>query len=116
MTKAELIEKLHGDLEMDLSKKALGEIVDGLFETMSHAIKDDERFSYPGFTVHSLFVPAKRVRAAILRLVQRSPSLNLQLSDSSLRRTSGSDFLSCSKISNKKAAQSGLFHFRNRHL
>ena len=49
MTKAELIEKLHGDLEMDLSKKALGEIVDGLFEAMRHAIKDDERFSYPGF-------------------------------------------------------------------
>ena len=47
MTKAELIEKLHGDLEMDLSKKALGEIVDGLFETMSHAIKDDERFFLP---------------------------------------------------------------------
>ena len=87
MTKAELIEKLHGDLEMDLSKKALGEIVDGLFETMSHAIKDDERFSYPGFG--TFVVRTRKARKG--RNPKTGAEITIaesQLSDSSLRRTS----------------------------
>ena len=49
MTKAELIEKLHGKTEADITKKAVGELVDNLFDTMAVAIKKEKRFTYPGF-------------------------------------------------------------------
>ena len=49
MTKAELIEKLHGKTDADMTKKAVGELVDNLFDTMAVAIKKENRFTYPGF-------------------------------------------------------------------
>ena len=50
MTKLELIERIHGNLKNSgLSKTAVTEIVDSLFENLGYAIKKDKRFSYPGF-------------------------------------------------------------------
>ena len=49
MTKAELIEKVAKDFGGDLSKKQIGEIVEGTFATISKAIKKDKRFGFPSF-------------------------------------------------------------------
>ena len=48
MTKADLIERLqehHGSL----SKKALGELIDAVFDNLGKSIKKEGRFTYPGF-------------------------------------------------------------------
>jgi DNA-binding protein HU-beta len=50
MTKAELVEKVCYTLKhRDLSKAAVNEICDTLFENLSKGIKKDKRFTYPGF-------------------------------------------------------------------
>ena len=50
MTKAELIDKVCSTLKhRDLSKAAVNEISDTLFENLSKGIKKDKRFTYPGF-------------------------------------------------------------------
>lgn len=49
MTKAELIEAVASKAEGQLTKKAAGEVVDALFDTLGKAIKKEGRFSYPGF-------------------------------------------------------------------
>ncbi len=49
MTKAELIDKVAETKGLDLSKKAVGDVIDASFETIGKAIKKDKRFSYPGF-------------------------------------------------------------------
>ena len=49
MTKADLIAKLYKGREDKMSKKLVGELVDGVFENMAGAIKKSKRFSYPGF-------------------------------------------------------------------
>lgn len=50
MTKAELIEKVCATLKhRDLSKAAVNEISDTLFETLAKGVKKDKRFTYPGF-------------------------------------------------------------------
>ncbi|TNF24791.1 MAG: HU family DNA-binding protein [Deltaproteobacteria bacterium] len=48
MTKAELIDQVHGALE-GRSKKETGEVVQAVFDALATAIKADGRFSYPGF-------------------------------------------------------------------
>ncbi|MBL8784280.1 MAG: HU family DNA-binding protein [Deltaproteobacteria bacterium] len=48
MTKAELIDHVHGTLE-GVSKKETGEIVQAVFDTLTLAIKNGKRFSYAGF-------------------------------------------------------------------
>ncbi|MDY0059313.1 MAG: HU family DNA-binding protein [Myxococcota bacterium] len=47
MTKAELIEAIQA--HTDASKKTTGEIIDAVFENVKKSIKDEGRFSYPGF-------------------------------------------------------------------
>ena len=55
MTKAELInEVLKTKGIPDLSKKATGEIVEAVFDTLTRAIKKDRRFVYPGFGTFSV--------------------------------------------------------------
>ena len=55
MTKAELIDKIaNSRLSMDVTKKAIGEIVDITFEQMSKTIKKEKRFTYPGFGTWSV--------------------------------------------------------------
>ena len=50
MTKAELVEKVCTNLKhRDLSKAAVNEVADAIFETLSKGIKKDKRFTYPGF-------------------------------------------------------------------
>jgi DNA-binding protein HU-beta len=50
MTKAELIEKVCTTLKhRDLSKAAVNEIADTMFENLAKGVKKDKRFTYPGF-------------------------------------------------------------------
>ena len=48
MTKAELIEKVY-DRAGDLTKKQTADLVDGVFDALSDAIRTGGRFTYPGF-------------------------------------------------------------------
>lgn len=50
MTKAELVEKVAQAVKhREISKAAINEISDALFETLTKGIKKDKRFTYPGF-------------------------------------------------------------------
>lgn len=52
MTKAELINTVNSrcaDIDIDLTKKATGEILDIVFDVVASAIDNERRFSYPGF-------------------------------------------------------------------
>lgn len=50
MTKAELIEKVCATCKYrDLSKAAVNEIADAIFENLGKGVKKDKRFTYPGF-------------------------------------------------------------------
>ena len=52
MTKAELIENVHGRATEggnSLTKKQTGELVDIVFTVLGDAIRGDNRFTYPGF-------------------------------------------------------------------
>jgi len=49
MTKAELIGAVAADGGDGLSKKAVEDIVDSVFNQMAGAIASDGRFAYPGF-------------------------------------------------------------------
>ena len=61
MTKAELIEKLQKGSGKNLSKKAIGELVDEVFVHIGKAVKRKRRFSYPGFGTFQLRKRAARV-------------------------------------------------------
>ena len=61
MTKAELIEKLHKGAGKDLSKKALGGLVDELFDNIAKSVKKEKRFAYPGFGTWTVRKRAARV-------------------------------------------------------
>jgi DNA-binding protein HU-beta len=54
MTKAELIEQLYSKHEGELTKRLVGEIVDGVFDNMSLTLKKSKRFAYPGFGTWSV--------------------------------------------------------------
>jgi len=55
MTKAELIEAvLKSAKGVELSKKAVGEILDSAFDEVRKAIRKDKRFSYPDFGTFSV--------------------------------------------------------------
>ena len=49
MTKAELIDAVHAAMDDGTSKRETAELVDSIFDKLSVVIKDDGRFSYPGF-------------------------------------------------------------------
>lgn len=50
MTKAELIDQVvKSSKDKNLSKKAVGDLVDVVFDAVGKAIKKESRFSYPGF-------------------------------------------------------------------
>ncbi len=59
MTKAELIDNVHGALDGP-SKKETGEIVQAVFDTLAGAIRSDGRFSYPGFGTFNVKHRAER--------------------------------------------------------
>jgi nucleoid DNA-binding protein len=57
MTKAELIDavaKGAADQGIELTKKDVRALLDVVFDTVSSAIKNDERFSYPNFGTFKL--------------------------------------------------------------
>lgn len=60
MTKAELIEKLQKGAGKDLSKRALGDLVDEVFGHIGKAVKRKKRFSYPGFGTFQVVKRAPR--------------------------------------------------------
>ena len=51
MTKSELIDAVQSGCSCgcDLSKKAIGEIIDATFSNIGKAVKKSKRFSYPDF-------------------------------------------------------------------
>ncbi len=57
MTKAELIDATYEKFEGELTKKAVTELIDSVFDSVASAIKKDQRFSYPSF---GTFVVRKR--------------------------------------------------------
>ena len=61
MTKAELIEKLQKGTGKELTKKALGELVDELFDVIAKSVKKERRFAYPGFGTFTVKKRAARV-------------------------------------------------------
>lgn len=62
MTKAEFIDQVvkSSAADMDLTKKAAGELVEDIFGIMGKAIKKDGRFSYPGFGTFTMKKRAAR--------------------------------------------------------
>lgn len=59
MTKAELIDKVHGALEGKLSKKDAGTAVQAVFEALAEGIKDG-RLAYPDFGTFTVKTRAAR--------------------------------------------------------
>ena len=49
MTKAEFIDQVVKSAGVELSKKDAAGVLDTVFSVISKAIKDEDRFSYPGF-------------------------------------------------------------------
>ena len=49
MTKADLINEVHGALSGSLTKKDTAAAIQAVFDTLSDAIRGDGRFSYPDF-------------------------------------------------------------------
>ncbi|MGF1508871.1 MAG: HU family DNA-binding protein [Myxococcota bacterium] len=54
MTKAELIEKLQKGSAKGMSKRAIAEMVDEVFEHIAKSVKKEKRFAYPGFGTFTL--------------------------------------------------------------
>jgi DNA-binding protein HU-beta len=55
MTKADLIERIQGVKAAEgLSKKAIGDLVDAVFDNLAKSVKKDGRFTYPGFGTFSV--------------------------------------------------------------
>jgi len=61
MTKAVLIDKLHSAHDGVLTKKLVGELVDGVFQTLALTIRKEKRFTYPGFGTWSVRNRKKRM-------------------------------------------------------
>ena len=49
MTKQELVEVIAKNNKWGLTKKATGEVIDSVFQSIRKAVKSQKRFSYPGF-------------------------------------------------------------------
>ncbi len=60
MTKAELVEAMAKQSKGALTKKAAGQVLDSLFDTIMKTVKKEGRFAYPGFG--TLSVRTRRAR------------------------------------------------------
>jgi DNA-binding protein HU-beta len=60
MTKAELIDHVHGALDNKLTKKDTGSAVQAVFDALVQAIKRDGRISYPDFGTFTVKTRAAR--------------------------------------------------------
>ena len=54
MTKTQFIDQVAGSAEADMSKKDTEALLDAMFAVMGKAVRDEGRFSYPGFGVLKL--------------------------------------------------------------
>jgi DNA-binding protein HU-beta len=61
MTKAELIEKVHKEHGGEMSKKAVGDIVEGTFNVIAKSIKKEKRFGFPSFGTFTVRERAARL-------------------------------------------------------
>jgi DNA-binding protein HU-beta len=60
MTKKELVAAVQDQFAGDLTKKQVGEIADAVFEVIAKAIREDGRYSHPGFGTFSVKTRAAR--------------------------------------------------------
>ena len=60
MTKKELVAAVQDQFGGDLTKKQVGEITDAVFDIIASAIRDDGRYSHPGFGTFSVKTRAAR--------------------------------------------------------
>jgi len=60
MTKAELIDQVHGALDNRFTKKDTGSAVQAVFDALVAAIKKGKRFSYPDFGTFTVKTRAAR--------------------------------------------------------
>ena len=62
MTKAELVDRVVLDIaHRELSKAAVNEVVDAVFDNIAKAVRKDKRFTYPGFGTFSVRMRKARV-------------------------------------------------------
>jgi DNA-binding protein HU-beta len=62
LTKAELVERVVQDIaHRELSKAAVNEVVDSVFDNIAKAVRKDKRFTYPGFGTFSVRTRKARV-------------------------------------------------------
>ncbi len=54
MTKMDLIEAVMKGTDGSITKKAVTELVDNVFDTVAKTIKKEKKFTYPGFGTFSL--------------------------------------------------------------
>ncbi len=79
MTKAELIDAVLKDVkDVDVSKKALGEIIDATFDEVKKTIKKEKRFSYPDFGTFAV----KKRKARTGRNPQTGETIKIKASKS----------------------------------
>ena len=76
MTKAELIDKIADTKGLDLSKKVVGEVIDACFENIGKAIRNDKKFSYPGFGTFTV----RSRKARVGRNPQTGAEINIKAS------------------------------------
>ena len=60
MTKKELISEVQSNLGGGVTKKRVGNLVDGLFGAIGQAVKADGRYSHPGFGIFTIKERAAR--------------------------------------------------------
>ena len=54
MTKTQFIDRVAGSAEADMSKKDTEALLEAMFAVMGQAVRNEGRFSYPGFGVFKL--------------------------------------------------------------
>lgn len=78
MTKAEFIEQVLESVEGDMTKKSCNEVVDAVFAVMTHTVKKEGRFAFPGFGSFML----RRRKARVGRNPQTGEAIKIKASKS----------------------------------
>jgi DNA-binding protein HU-beta len=78
MTKAELVASIHERHGGSLSRRAVGELIDDVFEQIGKSVKRQGRFVYPGFGTFTL----KKRKARLGRNPQTGAELKIAASRS----------------------------------
>lgn len=82
MTKAELIDQVHGKLDGKLNKKETGAAVQAVFDALAAGIKRDSRIAYPDFGTFTVKTRAARQgrnpRTGETLTIEESKSVNFK--------------------------------------